>query len=557
MMSKKAVLRTLTLLLIASSLLLIYISVSDQVEKSVVAVSVVILSISILLYYYSTSWISVLNGMTRMNDVVSRLKDGDISFQPGSLEKNALSETYTLFNQYFSLMRELIGRLRNTNLNIAVKGTAAGAAMEKVMTDAENMAGEAAHIASSIMDANIALNEIRRHIHSVYTSIDANVDSAKESLKDLYEVRDITGGSIVRLSAFSTTVHDLGNMSASIKKVTAIIQDFSNQTNLIAINAAIEAAKAGRFGKGFNVVADEVKKLSQNVRTAAEEISENITEIITLASVISTETGVMKNENEKIGRFVDALYGRFKNLVDDYEKNSHKLNGISTAVDQISATHGNINENTSNMGEISRDVVSRIETSNTSVRELSEITEKSIKLLSMIRTGKGRYEELLDILTDNHARFQHLIGNIHKDGNDVFDQNYMYIEGTNPPQFNTGYYPAFKRAMQGRIDEIKKSVKGCAYAVCVDRNGYTPVQPSESSMPPTGDYKTDLIRSRDRRIFFESALEKKRARNTAPLWIHTYARDTGELLFEMAKPIFIDKKHWGFFIMGFNPEKII
>ena len=73
----------------------------------------------------------------------------------------------------------------------------------------------------------------------------------------------------------------------------------------------------------------------------------------------------------------------------------------------------------------------------------------------------------------------------------------------------------------------------------------------------TGDYETDLLSSRDRRIYFSNPTEIRRVTSKAPMLLQTYARDTGEILNDLSMPIVIDGRHWGGFVMGFDPESIL
>jgi methyl-accepting chemotaxis protein len=74
------------------------------------------------------------------------------------------------------------------------------------------------------------------------------------------------------------------------------------------------------------------------------------------------------------------------------------------------------------------------------------------------------------------------------------------------------------------------------------------------SQPLTGDYDTDLLNSRDKRIYFSNDTEVRRATSTAPMLLQTYMRDTGEVINDLSMPITIDQRHWGAFILGFSPD---
>ena len=100
--------------------------------------------------------------------------------------------------------------------------------------------------------------------------------------------------------------------------------------------------------------------------------------------------------------------------------------------------------------------------------------------------------------------------------------------------------------------EMVADLKGTTYCLCVDVNGYAGTHNSRFSQPLSGDYGTDLINSRDKRIF-DDPTGKRSARNTNPFLLQTYARDTGEVMSDLALPIFVKERHWGAVRLGFDP----
>jgi methyl-accepting chemotaxis protein len=89
-----------------------------------------------------------------------------------------------------------------------------------------------------------------------------------------------------------------------------------------------------------------------------------------------------------------------------------------------------------------------------------------------------------------------------------------------------------------------------------DVNGYAPTHMSKASQPLTGNAQTDLANSRDKRLFNDPA-GLKSARNTRPFLLHTYCRDTGEVMSEIALPVYVNGKHWGGLRLGFDPMALL
>ncbi|MEF3698875.1 methyl-accepting chemotaxis protein [Desulfolutivibrio sp.] len=157
-------------------------------------------------------------------------------------------------------------------------------------------------------------------------------------------------GDVSRLAAsLSTGMAELGRQAESIGQVMTVISDIADQTNLLALNAAIEAARAGEAGRGFAVVADEVRKLAEKTMLATREVGEVISSIQTgardnvksveeAAKAVDTATGLAGESREALGQIVslsDAASGRVRDISRAAEDEVTAGEGIKSAIDSI------------------------------------------------------------------------------------------------------------------------------------------------------------------------------------------------------------------------------
>ncbi|HWI40787.1 MAG TPA: methyl-accepting chemotaxis protein, partial [Verrucomicrobiae bacterium] len=135
----------------------------------------------------------------------------------------------------------------------------------------------------------------------------------------------------------------------------------------------------------------------------------------------------------------------------------------------------------------------------------------------------------------------------------LFDQNYEPIAGTDPPKYHTRYDRYLDGIIQRLEDEYLQDPQ-VVFAVLVDKNGYLPTHNTKYSQPLTGDREKDRSGNRGKRLFNDQ-VGLAAARNSSGVLKQVYNRDTGEQMWDLSAPVFVDGRHWGAFRIGFSMEK--
>ncbi|MFC3033611.1 methyl-accepting chemotaxis protein [Pseudoalteromonas fenneropenaei] len=252
-----------------------------------------------------------------------------------------LSEQYNTFTTHLS---ELLKGSYQSAQAAAQSSENVTKAMQQTakISDQQIRGGDTIIAASDEVSAS--LQSIVANTDSVYQANTESLHfvrgSAQELSKLVKDVEQITA----LLGKFSTTVSGLRENSENIRSILKMVEEFSDQTNLLALNAAIEAARAGEAGRGFAVVADEVRNLSVKVNNATRQISEFINQMNTLVSETNRESEQLISHSSHAEQAISETSKGFSAMTQDFASNQQQLEAIVSAVHQLETTQTRTHE---------------------------------------------------------------------------------------------------------------------------------------------------------------------------------------------------------------------
>jgi methyl-accepting chemotaxis protein len=495
-------------------------------------------------------------GIADINTVFQNIQgqEADLSCTMQDLDNPDLKHISSCYNSFLTSVRELVEKIRKMGIDIALDSTRMAKSVfdTRTKTAAQGVIAEEVAVASN--QANAAIAEIAQNTQYVAEKTTSNLNTAHRSHTELQDVTDKIHKINTIVESFRNTVDDLGASSANILSIVTIINGISEQTNLLSLNATIEAARAGEHGKGFAVVAEEVRELSRRIKPATEEISNNIGAMIKIVERTQSETAQILDYARDTNQVVSAATVNFERMIHDFETANDQLIKIAAAIEELSTNNNDVTGKVNNINSLSQEIAGDMNSSATSVDALNTVTEQMLELVARFKTGEGKFDTVIATAREIRDDYQARIQSMKDRGINVFDTQYKPVPSTNPQKYVTAFSDAFIKEMQSVVDEAQKRIPGTIYCLPIDRKGYLPIHHGAVSKAMTGDPAKDLLQSRHQRIYQNNRTEQRRCSHTDPLLLQTYMRDTGEILNDLSMPMYIDGKHWGAFIMGFDPR---
>lgn len=462
--------------------------------------------------------------------------------------------TKSAHGKFLQGIRLLVEDIRRIGIRIAVDTAQVSGAVANTAKISQQQQDLSRQVAAISGESNQAIAEVSSSTQYLATKTEENLLKAKNSSSELQEVTEKIRQISEAVTTFRHTVAELGTSSAAILSVVSTINDIAEQTNLLSLNATIEAARAGEHGKGFAVVAEEVRDLARRVKPATTQITTNVNAMIGIVEKTEQGTEEINRYTVETSEVITGTSANFGEMIRDFEETTGQLAKIAAAIEELSATNGEVSEKVTSIDTLCHEIGASMQGSTRSVEALSDITENMLEQVSRFRTGEGVFDRLIAWAQKSRDQVQKNLEELSKSGVNLYDTHYKPVPATNPQKYETAWTARFIKSLQPTFDELKREMDGAIYALAIDRNGYLASHHTGFSEKMTGDPKKDLLQSRHMRIFLSNKAEKRRCSHTQPMLLQTYMRDTGEILNDLSLPIFLGGRHWGAFIVGFNPQ---
>jgi methyl-accepting chemotaxis protein len=311
--------------------------------------------------------------METIAEHVKRIANGDLTENIKIRSKDEVGQLAASVNDMLDRFRLLIGGILTTSHSVAAASEQISASTEQIASGSTTQAGNAQTIIELFKELSSAINNVAK-------TAEEAAELANQTTRTALEGGNAVSISVDGMNKISEQMGRLEQDSNKIGEIIEVIDDIAEQTNLLALNAAIEAARAGEQGRGFAVVADEVRKLAER----SGEATKQITLII---------KGMQHNTKESVDSVADGLAksiqtGKaFDNIVSMVNNSAQKVTEIAAASEQQAAQSGEVMQSVESIAATSQESAAASEETAATSQSLASLAEELNKSVSVFKVS--------------------------------------------------------------------------------------------------------------------------------------------------------------------------
>lgn len=329
----------------------------------------------------------LMSPLVKVSTIIEEIANGDINADFGMV-KETNDEIGLIIEKMKELTQSLgniVGKIRNSSdtmsansyeLNDTSSQTLAAnneisKAVEDVAEGSTGMAASISKINENLLEMSNETKDINESVNEIRNQTTAVQDSSKIMNDKIKSMQDSSHKMDEGISAISKRIETVNTTVDKVSNIVSVIEEISSETNLLSLNASIEAARAGDAGKGFAVVAQEIRVLSDNTNTELENIKHIISSLVEECRYCVQASGTIVEDNAKQKEEIKAVLDEFGSLDEQIQKTAEKADEIEELVTAMIELNDDITKSSNSLTDVSAANAAATEEMNANIEELN------------------------------------------------------------------------------------------------------------------------------------------------------------------------------------------
>ncbi|WP_369920766.1 methyl-accepting chemotaxis protein [Marinomonas polaris] len=346
----------------------------------------ILLSIAVLIAVQVTRFL--LKDLRRVSDSMAQIAqgEGDLTQRLTASSKDEIAVLVDNFNKFVVLLHGTVSHLKKIGHELASQASIAHDSSQNSSLKLEEQQHNISMVATAIHQMSQATQEIANNATNTAINADETVAAGNIGQTQVLKSQESIRTLATDIQEVANVINDLSKNADGINTILTTISGIAEQTNLLALNAAIEAARAGEQGRGFAVVADEVRVLSQRTYSSIEEIQKMIE---SLQKITKDAVGKIQLSHTRANNSVEDV-NQAKDSLDKIQQSVATINDraaqIATATEEQTSVTEEVNQNTTDIQRGSKELVTLAAESAARAEELKSLADDLTKNINHFRT---------------------------------------------------------------------------------------------------------------------------------------------------------------------------
>ena len=411
----------------------------SRIRSIILSIGAICLALSIIIAAITGR--SIIKPVINIAAVMEDIGKGDLTRRINLNSKDEIGDMSGNINLMLENIKKLISTIREesgtlSNIGVTLTGNTekAASAVSGIASTIQSINAKAINQAASVTETNATMKQISHNIDSLNGNVEiqsasvsqsssaieqmlANIKSVTETLiKNTDNVQELMEASELGRTGLSDVASDIQGIardSEGLLEINSVMENIASQTNLLSMNAAIEAAHAGEAGKGFAVVADEIRKLAENSGEQSKTISVVLNKIKKSIDKIIQSTEDVLNKFEAIDKKINTVSGQEENIRNAMEEQGTGSKQILEAIGQLNDVTRQVRNGSTEMLEGSREIITEGQNLEKATREITdgmmEIDKNSGEISAAVKEVNNlsvRNKDSIDKLVTAITRFK-------------------------------------------------------------------------------------------------------------------------------------------------------